>query len=137
MPFSRVLLTGSAAVLALLGLAGSFLPAELLGWLGATPAPALLLVVQLLGALALGFAALDWMSRHATAGGLYGRPLVVGNLLHFTSGALAALKLAARAPEVRPLWAVAAVYAVLALGFARAFLRPPTRASSPAEAPGR
>jgi hypothetical protein len=125
---SRLLLSLSAAVLAALGLSASFLPGELLTWLGAPASPVLTVLVQVLGAALLGHAVLDWMSRHSTIGGIYGRPLVVANLLHFGSGALALLKMLQRAPESRILWPLALGYALLALGYAVAFFREPARA---------
>lgn len=129
--YSRVLMSISAAVLAAVGLAGSFLPRESLRWLGSPPSVPLELMLQVLGALSLGFAMLDWMARHTVIGGIYGRPVVVGNLLHFASGALALAKGLLRAPEARLLWPLALVYAALALGFAVAMFRHPARRTAP------
>ena len=130
MSFSRLLMTVSAGVLAALGLAATFLPQELLARLGLAPDAPLVLLVQVLGALWLGFAMLDWMARGSAIGGIYGRPLVVGNLLHFASASLAFGKLASRAPELRALWPLGLVYALLALGFAVAMFRAPAPVSS-------
>ena len=130
MSFSRILMSASAAVLGALGGAGTFLPHETLSRLGTEPTAPLVLVLQAFGAVCLGFAMLDWMSRHATVGGIYGRPLVVGNLLHFSAAALACSKLMVRAPELRALWPLALVYALLALGFAFALLRAPASATA-------
>ncbi len=130
MSFSRILMSASAAVLAALGVAGTFLPHETLSRLGSEPSAPLVLLQQTFGAVCLGFALLDWMSRHATLGGIYGRPLVVGNLLHFTAAALACVKLMLRAPELRPLWPLALVYALLALGFTFALFRAPASATT-------
>jgi hypothetical protein len=126
----------SAAVLATIGLAGSFLPREALQWLGSPPSAPLELMLQVLGALSLGFAMLDWMSRHTVIGGIYGRPLVVGNLLHFASGALALAKGLLRAPEARLIWPLALVYAALALGFTVALFRHPARGTAPSNGGG-
>ena len=128
MSYSRILMTASAAVLAALGIAGSFLPHETLGRLGAAPSAPLVLMLQAFGAVCVGFALLNWMSRHATIGGIYGRPLVVGNLAHFTAAALAFAKLALRHAELRTLWPLGLLYAVLAVGFALALFRPPAPA---------
>jgi hypothetical protein len=130
MSYSRLLMGVSAAVLAAFGLAGSFLPHETLGRLGAAPSAPLVLLLQAFGAVCLGFALLDWMSRHATLGGIYGRPLVVGNLLHFASAALAFFKLMLRNPELRTLWPLGLVYALLALGFGVVLFRQPSTAST-------
>ena len=130
MSYSRLLMSVSAAVLAAFGLAGSFLPHETLARLGAAPSAPLVLLLQAFGAVCLGFALLDWMSRHAAIGGIYGRPLVVGNLLHFASAALAFFKLMLRNPELRTLWPLGLVYALLALGFGVALFRQPSTAST-------
>jgi hypothetical protein len=42
---------------------------------------------QLLGASLLGFAAMNWTAKGAALGGIYGRAVVVGNLMHFLIGA--------------------------------------------------
>jgi hypothetical protein len=78
---------------------------------------------------------LDWMARHSTIGGIYGRPIVVGNLLHFASAAIAFAKALMRAPEARVLWPLGVLYAVLALGFAVVLFRSPVREGS-APVPG-
>jgi hypothetical protein len=39
--------------------------------------------VQTCGALYLGFAVLNWMARGVLIGGIYSRPLALGNFLHF------------------------------------------------------
>jgi hypothetical protein len=42
---------------------------------------------QLLGAALLGFAAMNWTARGAALGGIYGRAVVIGNLMHLLVGA--------------------------------------------------
>ena len=127
---TRFLMTASALVLALLGALCSFAPERVLAWLAAPAAPVLLLTVQVLGALYLGFAALNWMTRHSLIGGIYSRPVVVGNLLHFMSAGLAIVRLVARTPELVGLWPLAVAYAAFAAGFAVVFFRHPIRAPS-------
>lgn len=121
----RVLMTASAILLSLVGAFCTFAPDVVLRRLGAPVTSALLLVVQMLGALALGHAMLNWISRHALLGGIYGRPVVLGNVAHFTTAALGMVKLLAGAAELRVLWPLAAAYAVLAVGFGRLLFRHP------------
>lgn len=125
---TRLLLSASAAVLGLLGLLGTFAPDEVVRWTAAPVSPALVLLVQVLGALYLGFAVLDWMARGTLLGGIYNRPITVGNLLHFLSAGLAMAKLLARAPEMQWLWPLAGIYAAFATGFAAVLFRHPVRA---------
>ena len=53
----------SAAFLAMLGVGITFLPQELLAHVGAPSDHTVILLIQMLGALYLGFAVLNWMSR--------------------------------------------------------------------------
>ena len=116
---TRKLMGGAAAVLAAGGLACTFAPAELLAAAGlaAPPAP-VALAMQALGAAWLGFALLDWHARGAPFGGIYGRPVALGNFLHFAVIAMALAKAAFAAPSP-PLLAAGAVAAGFALAFGR------------------
>ena len=60
---------------------------------------------------------LNWMARGNIIGGIYSRPVAVGNLIHFAIAALAMVKLLVHHPDRGPLWAITLVYAALALGF--------------------
>ncbi len=112
---SRSLIMGaSAAFMALPGAAATFAPPELLARLGATATPALALVVQLLGALYLAFAALNWTARQSLIGGIYNRAVALGNLLHFVAGALALIKGGAGGEFI----VLAVLYALFAVAFA-------------------
>jgi len=85
---TRVLMIASALFTGLLGVAASFLPQEILAYLGVAPNDISVLVVQLAGALYLGYAMLNWMARSNLIGGIYSRPVAMGNFFHFTAGAL-------------------------------------------------
>lgn len=75
-----------------LGLAATFLPQEILVYAGSAPTTLSVLLLQLAGALYFGFVILNWMARGILIGGIYGRPLTLGNFLHFTVGAIVLLK---------------------------------------------
>ena len=116
----RTLLTATAALLGIAGIALLFLPTELQGLAGTrggVPLPAT--VLQLWGAALLGLAATDWVGRGLILGGIYGRALVLGNLAHSTVGALAALRAALDHPGSAPLWAAVTIFGGLAVAFAR------------------
>jgi len=49
---------------------------------------------QLLGGAWLGVAALDWLSKGARLGGIYGRPIVLMNLILYFVSAIVLLKIA-------------------------------------------
>lgn len=89
---TKALMSVTAAFLALAGLAATFLPQELLAAAGVPASGVLPVIVQLAGALYLGFALLDWMARDSPIGGIYNRPVALANQFHFFVGALALMK---------------------------------------------
>jgi hypothetical protein len=123
---TRWLMSLSAIFMALLGLAASFLPSQALVWLGSDPAMGSLILVQVTGALYLGFAILNWSARGVLIGGIYARPVGIGNLLHFA--VVAAMLLRAAGQMITPVaWAVTAFYTVFAVWFAAVVFGNPLR----------
>jgi hypothetical protein len=123
---AKALMTASALVLALAGVSLLFAPTELqsLTTTGdVAPVPPVLL--QLWAAALLALAGADWIGRTVAIGGIYGRALVIGNLMHWTVGGLSALRGALDRPSSAPLWAAVAVYGLFAIGFAWLLRRDP------------
>ncbi|MBP8824396.1 MAG: hypothetical protein KBH07_12210 [Flavobacteriales bacterium] len=116
---SRYLMIASAAVLAVLGLLLSFAPEETLAYLGQPAMGAVPVLLQLAGALYLGFALMNWTAKGMVLGGIYGRAIMLGNFLHFTMGALALLKAAIDPGFGTIIWVLTAIYTVFALLFGR------------------
>ena len=114
---TRLLLVASSAVLGAAGLAALFAPAELLNALRAAPTEPLPVLIQLLGALYLAFAMANWTAKDSLIGGIYARPLSLGNLLHFVVGTLALLKHQLATGFQGSLTAVLVIYAIFAVGF--------------------
>ncbi|CAN5778620.1 hypothetical protein BH24ACI5_BH24ACI5_05740 [soil metagenome] len=114
---TRILLTASAIVLGVMGAATSFLPVEILSVVDAGSDRSVATLVQLLGAALFGFAMLNWMARGAPAGGIYGRPIVIGNLVHFSVAGIALAKVAAVGGMPKVGLVLAAVYAGFAIAF--------------------
>lgn len=124
---TKILMTASAAFLALAGLGATFLPQELLTAAGASPHGVVVLFVQLVGALYLGFAVLNWYARGSLIGGIYNKPLVLANLLHFGVSAIALAKAGGMLPILT------AVYVAFAVAFTwLAFFWSPVKAAAPA-----
>ena len=69
-----------ALVYGFVGIVLTFAPDEILARAGATPAPVVVWLGQLLGAALLGLAFLNWLQRYAVVGGILGRPLLLTNL---------------------------------------------------------
>lgn len=127
---SRILLVASALFLAGIGLLLVFASDVVVARMVDLPSPRLVLLGQLLGAACCGTALLNWMSKGAAMGGIYGRPLAMGNLTHFTIGGLALLKLTLRNDLAWPLIALSAAYLLFALLFGRAAFGMPGKATS-------
>ena len=54
---------------------------------------------QLLGAAWLGLAALNWINRRLILGGVFGRPIVLANAVHFFVSAMVLIRAAIRQPQ--------------------------------------
>ena len=89
---TKLLMIGSAVFMGLIGIALSFMPNEVLENLGQVPNPTLALILQLTGALYFGFAMTNWMAKTVLIGGIYSRPLSIGNFSHFFIAGLALIK---------------------------------------------
>jgi hypothetical protein len=116
----------SATFMAVLGLSATFLPQEALTYAG-YPARGLAVVfVQVTGALFLGFAFLNWMARGTLIGGIYSRPVAIGNFMHFAMVTIVLLK--ASSTQATSSFIVATViYAVLAVWFGAVLFTPPLK----------
>ena len=95
---TRLLMRGSAVFLGVLGLSATFLPLEILAHAGVTPGGVNVVLVQVAGGLYLGFAFLNWMAQGNAIGGIYSRPVAIGNLSHFMIGGLALFEVRHRGP---------------------------------------
>ena len=121
------MMSASAILMAVLGLAATFLPQEIAARFGAGGDGPVVSLVQIAGELSVGYAILTWFARAAPIGGIYNRPIVTGNLLHFTVVALALAKSAAAGRRDPGLLAVAALYILFASWFGWAMFSSPTR----------
>ena len=123
---SSALITRTSAVLlasggiALLFSADAILPVLATGfpehasWLG-----------QVVGAGWLAVAALNWLNRSTLIGGIYGRPVVLTNLILYFIGSMVLLR-ALRDPATAPaLWWVAMPYLAMALVYSVVLFKGP------------
>ncbi|MBB6324917.1 hypothetical protein FHS59_000532 [Algoriphagus iocasae] len=112
---TKIVFTLSSIFLAILGISLSFFPQELANYFGFPSESSIFL--QLTGALYFGFAMVNWMVKGSTIGGIYNRPIAIGNFSHFIIGALALLKYLPQHFDKIPLLILAAIYAVFAVIF--------------------
>ena len=124
---TKGLLSASAIVLAVAGLAGSFAPQELLAWAGLPAAGVLPVGVQILAALYLAFAMVNWMSRGSLMGGIYNRPVAIGNVMHFTIGALSLVKAVGAGERAPAVLVAAAIYVIFAIAFGKVLFTSPVQ----------
>ena len=115
-------MTLSAVFLAGAGIFTLFAPDRVLAMHDTPPDNATMLLIQMMGALYLGFAILNWTARGVIIGGIYARPLALGNFLHF---ALVTVMLAREAIDhlALPLAVSAGVFGLFAIGFALVLFR--------------
>ena len=114
---TKYLMIGSALFLGFLGVATSFFPEEIAGKIGLSGAFPTAALLQLIGALYLGFGIMNWMAKTVLIGGIYARPLAMGNFMHFLVGGLALAKVASTHSGTIYIWIAALLYAVFALAF--------------------
>lgn len=121
----------SAILLAALGAGATFLPDEILVRSGVAPMGFSVVLVQIAGALYLGFAFLNWMAQGNAIGGIYSRPVAVGNVGHFTIAGLALVKSMIAGQHDLEIVLGTMAYVVFAVLFAIiAFGRPPSSPGS-------
>lgn len=117
-------MTAASFMLGVTGIALSFFPQEISMILHAHITTTLTIILQLLGALYFGFAMLNWMAKETLLGGIYGKPIVAGNVIHFVIGALALIKVLSQDQRLIVLVA-SIVYAVFAVMFSVVMYRNP------------
>ena len=91
--FTKTLMTISAIFLAVNGFGFSFFPNEISVLLTNDDNHFFILILQILGALYLGFSYINWMSKNSLIGGIYNKPILIGNTLHFLTASMAMIKL--------------------------------------------
>ena len=126
---TKLLMSASAIVMGITGIALSFIPQELVIFFKV--ADANIIVLQLLGGLYFGFAMLNWTAKANLTGGIYSRPVAIGNLSHFTIGGLALLKFATRNITTTYIWIAVILYLLFAVLFGFVFYTNPVMKNKP------
>lgn len=120
-------MTLSSLLMGAAGIILSFAPSEVLQYLKIESAIAVeVVIMQILGALYFAFAMVNWTAKANLIGGIYGRPIAIGNLTHFVIGALALIKsYFSNHESVILIFAV--IYAVFAVLFSIVFFTHPVK----------
>ena len=117
----------SAIFLAVNGFGFTFFPNEIAGLLINDDNYIFILILQILGALYLGFSILNWMSKASLIGGIYNKPLLIGNLLHFFTASMALIKLAFKVEtNLQLIFSYTIIYSLFTLSFGYVFFTNPS-----------
>ena len=113
---TKLLMTISSLILGVTGIFLSFLPEEVSHVLSSSASTPV--IFQILGALYFGFAMLNWTAKANLIGGIYSRPVAIGNFTHFLIGGLALVKFVLHATNGTSfIWAWATVYLIFSVLF--------------------
>ena len=123
---TKTLMIISAIFLAVNGFGFTFFPNEIAGLLINTDNYILILILQILGALYLGFSILNWTSRASLLGGIYNKPILMGNLLHFFTASMALIKLTLDFQDNQLIFSYSIMYSLFTLSFGYVFFTNPS-----------
>jgi|SRR5690554_24760 len=114
----KILMVASAIVMGIIGLILIFMPNETLQFLNQEQNGVLALILQLMGALYFGFAILNWMAKNVLIGGIYAKPLSLGNFTNFLIGGLTLIKIVMNDNSTAIyIWILTILYVVFAAAF--------------------
>ena len=124
---TKTLMIISAIFLAVNGFGFTFFPNEIAGLLINDDNYIFILILQMLGALYLGFSILNWMSKASLIGGIYNKPILIGNLLHFFTASMALIKLAFKVEtNLQLIFSYTIIYSLFTLFFGYVFFTNPS-----------
>ncbi len=114
---TKILMSVSAVTLGAFGFLSSFFSNELLVHTKIEPTQSADLFIQMMAALYMGFAIMNWMQREARIGGIYNRPIVMGNFFHFVITTFALGKVLITKPHLPGMWILTGIYFLYAVAF--------------------
>jgi len=124
---TKTLMIISAIFLAVNGFGFTFFPNEISVLLINDDNHIFVLILQILGALYLGFSILNWMSKTNLIGGIYSKPLLIGNLLHFFTASMALIKLTFKVEtNLQLIFSYTIIYSLFTLFFGYVFFTNPS-----------
>lgn len=125
---SKILMTSSAIFLAIIGILLSFLPNEIADYFNVESNLMTMVFLKIMSALYLGFGILNWMAKGTLIGGIYNRPIAIGNLMHFGVGSIALVKVISHIQShLEIIILITTVYVIFTILFAYVFRTHPTK----------
>lgn len=117
---SKTILISSAAINGIIGFFITFLPQETGQFIGTTEMnSADLLLMQIMGSALIAIAITNFMARGATVGGIYGKPIQLGNLIFHVAAVLGLIKYLVHSGEWIIIGIPSLLFTALAVGFIR------------------
>lgn len=125
---TRILLIASTVFNGMMGLLTSFLPQEVLKITDLPTSPVNVLLLQIMSAFYIGLAMINYMSKDAVIGGIYNRPILMGNIAYHSIASIALVKYALNQGLFSTtLITLTVVYCILSLGFLKLFFVGPDK----------
>ena len=125
---TNIVMISSALFLGIIGIFLSFFPNEIAEYLNIEPNVITMLFLKILSALYLGFGILNWLAKGTLIGGIYNRPIVIGNLMHFGTGAIVLVKVVSNIQIHSEIFIfLTAVYVIFAIIFVYVFKTNPSK----------
>ena len=125
---TKLVMTTSSLFLGVIGAMLSFLPNEIADYLSVQPNSITMLFFMLMSSLYLGFGILNWTAKGTLIGGIYNRPIAIGNLMHFGVGAIALFKVASSIQSHSEIViSLAVAYGIFTILFLYIFRKNPTK----------
>ncbi len=125
---TKILMTISAVFTGAIALSLTFFPQEIIAKLEIEETPIITVLFQILGALYFGFTLLNYMAKGSIIGGIYNKPIVIANFIHYVMTTLVLFKaFSSFTVQKNNLLVLAIIYAVLTLGFGYVFFNNPNK----------
>ena len=125
---SRLLMMASSLFMGIIGIILSFLPHETMDYFAIGTDKFTVQFLKILGAFYLGFAMLNWMAKSNLIGGIYSKPVAVGNFLHFSISAISLFRMLFRTETHFQIMLVIAIpYIIFAIAFGYVFMNNPKK----------
>jgi hypothetical protein len=119
----KILLTSAALVYVIIGIVLLFFPDEIVMWISADATA--VIPLQLTSAGLLSLAMLNWTGRSAIYGGIYGRPILLANLMFTTIFSATLIRAVSDKVIGSAAWGLVVLFSLLVLAFFILMRSPP------------
>ncbi len=125
---TKKLMIASSLFLGILGVLLTFLTQEIAEIIHFKSGKISFLILQILGSAYLGFAILNWMTKNNLIGGIYSRPLLIGNLIHFLVSSFALFRMIEHSENLFLMCvSLTIIYTFFTLAFSYVFITNPSK----------